>query len=72
MFFDLAGGPGQEVHERLVRLVGVNAPAGNFCAPGASRALGLGKMGVVRAGPALYSDDEDVERLLLGVAEVAE
>ena len=50
---------------------GVNAPASNFYAIEASRWLGLGDAGAVRAGLAPYTSDDDVERLLAGVAEVA-
>jgi cysteine desulfurase family protein (TIGR01976 family) len=48
---------------------GVNAPAGNFYALEASRWLGLGDAGGLRAGLAPYSDDEDVDRLLAGLAD---
>ncbi|GHH84700.1 cysteine desulfurase-like protein [Streptomyces sulfonofaciens] len=68
--FSVAAVPGKEVYERLSRL-GVNAPAGSFYALEASRALGLGDTGAVRAGLAPYSDDEDVERLIAGIAEMA-
>jgi cysteine desulfurase family protein (TIGR01976 family) len=70
VFFSVAGVPGREVYERLA-LLGVNAPAGNFYALEASRLLGLGDTGAVRAGLAPYVDDEDVQRLIDGVAQVA-
>ncbi|MYX34882.1 MULTISPECIES: cysteine desulfurase-like protein [unclassified Streptomyces] len=70
VFFSVEGVPGREVYERLARR-GVNAPAGNFYALEASRLLGLGDTGAVRAGLAPYVDDEDVQRLIDGVAEVA-
>ena len=47
---------------------GVNAPAGHFYAVEASRWLGLGDEGGLRIGVAPYTDDEDVERLLTGLA----
>ena len=47
---------------------GVNAPAGNFYAVEASRWLGLGDSGAVRAGLAPYTSEGDVDRLLEGVA----
>ena len=50
---------------------GVNAPASNFYAIEASRWLGLGDTGAVRAGLAPYTSPDDVDRLLAGVAEVA-
>ncbi|WP_448615091.1 cysteine desulfurase-like protein [Modestobacter sp. URMC 112] len=48
---------------------GVNAPAGSFYALEASRWLGLGDTGGLRVGLAPYNDDEDVDRLLAGLAE---
>jgi selenocysteine lyase/cysteine desulfurase len=58
------------VHEHLAA-AGVNAPASNFYALEACRWLGLGDAGAVRAGLAPYTNDEDVDRLLAGVAQVA-
>ena len=49
----------------------MNAPAGSFYALEASRHLGLGDAGAVRAGLAPYTDDGDVDRLLEGVAAAA-
>ena len=43
---------------------GVNAPCSHFYALEASRRLGLGDTGAVRAGIAAYTDDEDVDRLV--------
>jgi cysteine desulfurase family protein (TIGR01976 family) len=48
---------------------GVNAPAGSFYAIEASRWLGLGDTGGLRAGLAPYSDADDVDRLLTGLRE---
>src|SRR3954469_2901944 len=48
---------------------GVNAPAGNFYAHEASRWLGLGDQGGLRAGMAPYTDEDDVDRLLTGLAD---
>ena len=50
---------------------GVNAPASSFYALEASRWIGLGDTGAVRAGLAPYTSDDDVDRLLAGVAELA-
>ncbi|MFD1214535.1 cysteine desulfurase-like protein [Arthrobacter sp. GCM10027362] len=47
----------------------VQAPAGSFYAVEASRRLGLGDAGGLRIGPAPYTSDEDVQRLLDGLAE---
>jgi cysteine desulfurase family protein (TIGR01976 family) len=48
---------------------GVNAPAGHFYAIEASRWLGLGDTGGLRAGLAPYTDADDVDRLLTGLRE---
>jgi cysteine desulfurase family protein (TIGR01976 family) len=68
--FSVRGRTGREVYE-LLAARGVNAPAGSFYALEASRWLGLGDGGAVRAGLAPYSSDEDVDRLLAGVKEAA-
>ncbi|MER6983283.1 cysteine desulfurase-like protein [Streptomyces carpinensis] len=47
----------------------VAAPAGSFYALEASRRLGLGDSGGLRVGLAPYTDDEDVDRLLEGLAD---
>jgi cysteine desulfurase family protein (TIGR01976 family) len=66
--FSVAGRTPQDVYERLA-LAGVNAPGGNFYALEASRWLGLGDDGAVRAGLAPYTDSSDVDRLLTAVAD---
>ena len=66
VFFTVEGKEPREVHEHLAAL-GVNAPASSFYAIEASRWLGLGDAGAVRAGLAAYSNDEDVDRLLAGL-----
>jgi cysteine desulfurase family protein (TIGR01976 family) len=48
---------------------GVNAPAGSFYAIEASRWLGLGDTGGLRAGLAPYTDADDVERLISGLRD---
>jgi cysteine desulfurase family protein (TIGR01976 family) len=70
VLFDVEGRTGAEVHEHLATR-GVNAPASSFYALEASRRLGLGDTGAVRAGLAPYTSDDDVDRLLTGVAELA-
>jgi cysteine desulfurase family protein (TIGR01976 family) len=65
--FSVAGHSPQHVYERLAA-ENVNAPGGNFYALEASRWLGLGDDGGVRAGLAPYTDTSDVDRLLAGVA----
>jgi cysteine desulfurase family protein (TIGR01976 family) len=51
---------------------GVNAPAGTFYALEASRRLGFGDAGALRVGLAPYTDDDDVDRLLAGLAAFLE
>jgi cysteine desulfurase family protein (TIGR01976 family) len=70
VLFSVEGRSSPEVSAHLASR-GVNAPAGSFYAVEASRWLGLGDAGAVRAGIAPYTDDEDVDRLLAAVAEVA-
>ncbi|MFF2523395.1 cysteine desulfurase-like protein [Streptomyces liangshanensis] len=48
---------------------GVTAPSGSFYALEASRRLGLGDTGGLRAGLAPYTDARDVDRLLEGLAD---
>jgi selenocysteine lyase/cysteine desulfurase len=69
LLFSVEGVPSAEVSEHLSGL-GVNAPAGSFYAIEASRRLGLGDGGAVRAGIAPYTNDDDAARLVAGVAEV--
>jgi selenocysteine lyase/cysteine desulfurase len=68
--FSLAGRAPREVYEGLAER-GVNAPASHFYAIEASRWIGLGDTGAVRAGIAPYTNEEDVRRLVAGVAELA-
>lgn len=67
--FSVAGHSPDEVYEHLGRL-DVNAPASNFYAVEASRWLGLGDTGAVRAGVAPYTNQDDVARLVAGVREL--
>ena len=68
--FSVRGRAPREVYELLAQR-GVNAPAGSFYAVEASHWMGLGDTGAVRAGLAPYTNDDDVDRLLAGVAEIA-
>jgi cysteine desulfurase family protein (TIGR01976 family) len=54
---------------RFLAARGVNVPAGSFYAIEASRWLGLGDTGGLRAGLAPYTDRDDVDRLLAGLRE---
>lgn len=61
---------GHAASDVTVRLAAdrVLAPSSNFYALEASRHLGLGDVGGLRVGLAPYTDDEDIERLLGGLA----
>ncbi len=69
VLFAVAGHTPREVHEHLAKH-DVNAPGGSFYALEASRHLGLGDTGGTRAGLAPYTDADDVDRMLAGVAEL--
>jgi cysteine desulfurase family protein (TIGR01976 family) len=66
LLFEVPGTDPAALAEWLAE-AGVNAPAGSFYAVEASRHLGRGDRGGVRAGLAPYTDQEDVERLVAGV-----
>ncbi len=57
-----------DAYEFLAKL-DVNVPAGSFYALEASRFLGLGDTGGLRVGLAPYSEQDDVDRLLAGLAD---
>jgi cysteine desulfurase family protein (TIGR01976 family) len=69
--FSVRGRTPSEVYE-LLAAGGVNAPAGSFYAIEAARWMGLGEAGAVRAGLAPYTSADDVDRLLVGVAEACQ
>ncbi|WP_028643152.1 cysteine desulfurase-like protein [Nocardioides sp. URHA0020] len=68
-FFSVEGRSDREVYEHLAGL-GVNAPASNFYALEASRWLGLGDTGALRAGLAPYTNESDVDRLVQGIRDL--
>ncbi len=70
VLFEVRGVPSAAVAAQLADRA-VNAPAGSFYALQASRHLGLGDEGAVRAGLVPYSNLDDVERLLAGVEAIA-
>jgi selenocysteine lyase/cysteine desulfurase len=69
VLFSVDGLDSQEVYEGLATR-GVNAPASSFYAIEASRWIGLGDTGAVRAGLAPYTTEDEVARLLAGVEEL--
>ncbi len=70
VLFTVAGVAPTDVHRTLAE-VGVYAPAGTFYAIECARVLGIAETGAVRAGLGLYTDAQDVDRLLAGVADIA-
>jgi cysteine desulfurase family protein (TIGR01976 family) len=68
--FSIDGVESPDVYRRLAELK-VNAPAGSFYALEAAEWIGLGASGAVRAGLAPYTNADDVDRLLDGVAAIA-
>jgi cysteine desulfurase family protein (TIGR01976 family) len=69
-FFSVEGRDDRKVAEHLAA-AGVNAPASHFYAIEASRWIGLGDTGALRAGLTPYTGPEDVDRLVAGVAEAS-
>ncbi|MGB9377379.1 MAG: cysteine desulfurase-like protein [Mycobacteriales bacterium] len=69
LLFSVGDTPSGEVAGRLTT-AGINAPAGSFYALEASRRLGLGDGGAVRAGIAAYTCEADVDRLVQAVRAV--
>jgi cysteine desulfurase family protein (TIGR01976 family) len=67
--FTVAGFSSEEVAHKLAAR-GVFVSHGDFYATTAIARLGLGEEGVVRAGCACYTTDEEVDRLLDGVAKM--
>lgn len=69
LLFTLDGVEPAAVHRHLAAR-GINAPASHFYAWDCSHRLGLGPAGAVRVGMAPYTTEEEVDRLLEGVAEL--
>jgi cysteine desulfurase family protein (TIGR01976 family) len=67
LLFTFEGRTVQDAY-RFLAVRNVNAPAGSFYAYEAARWLGLGDEGGLRIGLAPYNNDEDVDRLLNGLA----
>jgi cysteine desulfurase family protein (TIGR01976 family) len=68
--FTVRGLGSEEVTRRLVRR-GVFVSHGDFYAATVAERLGLADAGLVRAGAACYTTDEEVDRLVDGVREMA-
>ena len=68
--FSVGGVDSEAIYTGLAER-GVNAPCGNFYALEASRWIGLGDDGAIRAGLAPYTSEGDVDRLVAGVEELS-
>ena len=64
--FTVVGIPSAQVARSLVN-EGIFASNGNFYATGVLKSLGIGAEGLVRAGCACYTSEEEVDRLIEGV-----
>lgn len=70
--FSMAGIPSRQVSSRLADEAGAFLSHGNFYAATVVERLGMKEEGLVRAGIALYTTAEEVDRLVRGVARIAE
>jgi cysteine desulfurase family protein (TIGR01976 family) len=68
--FTVGGVPSDEVTRRLSDEYGVFTSHGDFYASTVVEDLGLPADGLVRAGVAIYTTDEEVDRLVEGVARI--
>jgi selenocysteine lyase/cysteine desulfurase len=68
--FVVAGVPSSEVAKRLAREA-IFASNGNFYAATVVQRLGVARDGLVRAGCACYTTEEEVERLIEAVRSLA-
>ena len=68
--FTVAGVSSAEVAKALVR-EGIFASNGNFYATGVLKGYGIGTEGLVRAGCACYTTEDEVDRLIEGVRRIA-
>jgi len=69
--FDVEGVPPRAVASRLAER-GVFVSHGDFYAPGVMERLGVGDRGLVRAGCACYTTEDEVRRLVDGVASIGD
>jgi selenocysteine lyase/cysteine desulfurase len=68
--FTVKGLDSSAVVERLASDFGLFLSHGDFYASGVTEALGLGQQGLVRAGCVCYTTEEEVKRLIEGVASL--
>jgi selenocysteine lyase/cysteine desulfurase len=67
--FTVAGVPSREVARRLSEL-GIFVSHGDFYAMTVIERLGLGPEGLVRAGCACYTTEDEVDRLIAAVSDL--
>ena len=70
VLMSVAGREHADVHRALAARR-INAPAASFYALEASRHAGLGDTGGLRVGLAPYTNDDEIDRLLAALAEIA-
>ena len=68
--FTIQGMDSADVAERLANGSALFLSHGDFYASGVTEALGIEHQGLVRAGCACYTNQEEVERLIAGVADL--
>ena len=68
--FTVAGMVSMEVAKALAQR-GIFASNGNFYATGVLQSYGIGSEGLVRAGCACYTTEQEVDRLIAGVRQIA-
>jgi len=69
--FTVGSRPSREVSSRLADETGAFLSHGNFYAATVVDRLGLRAQGLVRAGISIYTTEEEVDRLILGVDRIA-
>jgi len=69
--FTIQGMDSADVAERLANGSALFLSHGDFYASGVTEALGIEHQGLVRAGCACYTNQEEVERLIAGVADLS-
>src|SRR6185503_10828521 len=69
--FTIAGCPANEAARRLAEK-GLFLSHGDFYAATVVERLGLAEEGLLRAGCACYTTEEEIDRLLAGVSELAD
>ena len=69
--FTIEGMDSSDVAEQLADGSALFLSHGDFYASGVTEALGIEQQGLVRAGCACYTNQEEVERLIMSVADLS-